>query len=81
MNGDNLKKTLIGIIVFIVSWLLCVIAVFAAVIVFSFVFRNHPSMNLEMGWMAVIIIIPPAVGTILSIPLSIFVIKKINRNI
>lgn len=81
MNNIALKKTLIGIIVFIASWFLCVIFVFAAVIVISFALRNHPSMNLEMGWMAVIIIIPPVLGTILSIPLSIFIIHKTNRKI
>jgi len=81
VNNTTLKKTLIGIAVFIASWFLCVVFVFAAVIVISFALRNHPSMNLEMGWMAVIIIIPPILGTILSIPLSVFIIQKTNRKI
>jgi high-affinity K+ transport system ATPase subunit B len=81
MNGNLLKKVIAGIAVFIACWVLCVIFVFVAVILISFALRNHPSMNLEMGWMAVIILVPPFIGTILSIPLSIILIKKINRKI
>lgn len=81
MDTASFKKILIGIIVFLATWFVSVILVFVAVIVISFALRNHPSMNLEMGWIAVIILIPPVAGTILSIPLSIFIIKKTNKKI
>ncbi len=81
MTNGILKKTLIGIIIFSASWILCVIFSFVLVIVLSFLLRNHPAMNLEMGWMAVIIIVPPVLGTILSIPLSVFIIPKIIKKI
>jgi len=79
MDTTFFKKTLIGIIIFLATWFVSVIFVFVAVIVISFALRNHPSMNLEMGWMALIILIPPVGGTILSIPLSIFIIRKTNK--
>lgn len=81
MTIGILKKTLIGIIIFSASWILCVIFSFVLVIVAGFLLRNHPGMNLEMGWMAVIILVPAVVGTILSIPLSVFIISKINKKI
>ena len=81
MTNSTLKKTLIAIIIFIASWILCVIFSFVLVIVLSFLLRNHPALNLEMGWMAVIILVPAVIGTILSIPLSVFIISKINKKI
>lgn len=81
MDASSLKKTLVGIIVFLATWFVSVIFVFVAVIIISFALRNHPSMNLEMGWIALVILIPPVIGTIISIPLSIIIIKKTNKNI
>ncbi|MFO7865927.1 MAG: hypothetical protein R6V02_03820 [Candidatus Aminicenantes bacterium] len=68
-------------LIFAATWFVSLLAGLAGVIAAAFALRNHPAWNLEMGWMAVFMVVPPVFAFLAAIPLSIFLIIKINRKI
>lgn len=83
MNGEApLHITLLAIIavaVFTILWFISLILTLGGTIIATFLLRNNPSINLEMGWIAVMLIIPPIFAFLISVPATIFFMKKINR--
>lgn len=81
MKNKGVINILLDIVVFAVIWFASLILFLAGAIIVSFLLRNNQAMNLEMGWMAVMLLIPPVIATFVSIPLSAVLIKKINKKI
>lgn len=80
-KGDNTiksvyKKPIIGTIIFIVTWWLATLLGFIGTITVTFILNEYLGVNLEMGWMAVILILPPVIGSTLSLPSTYFIMKK-----
>ena len=77
------KKTAINILlaigIFVVSWILFLFISLFLTVIFVFLMDTKYSVNLEMGWMVVLILLPPILASFLSIISTVIIFKVIRK--
>ncbi len=72
---------ILALVIFVTLWWLSAMLAFAGTIIVTYLLRDNPAMDLEMGWIAIMIIVPPLIAFLISIPATVFIMRRINKKV